>query len=147
MQEWNVGGTVGYRLKDSDFKLSYRHYQARLGVCRCLSIGSSEDFLDQLERDEPIGADQFDDDFEIERPYQSAVHDQLLARARFRPKALGTITATYALQWDQRKEFAIVRTATGPQFDFRLWTHDFDVVLNHKPIHLNNRLHLRGAAV
>lgn len=147
VDEWSAGATVGYRTPAADYKLSYLRYQARLGVCRCLRIESAEDFYEQIARDEPLGVELYDAAFPIERPYQTVSHDLALMRGRWRPASLGTFTATYALQYDVRREFDIVREATtGPQFDFRLTTHDLDLAFEHKPIHLNDHLHLRGTA-
>lgn len=143
--EWNLGATAGYRRGRGEYRLSYLHYQAALGVCSCLRIESSEDFLEQIERERPADADLYRSDFELERPYQSVAHDLGLARAAWRLGA-GKLTATYALQYDHRREYDIVRDATtGPQFDFRLTTHDADVVFEHDPIHVSDHLHLRGA--
>ncbi len=143
--DWNVAGTLGYRTEAADYTLSYRHYQARLGVCACLQIESSEDFFAQLERDRPVGSEQFESSFAIERPYQRVAHDQALARGAWRIDEVGTLEATYALQFDHRREYDIVRDATGPQFDFRLTSHDVDVVLEHRPVHLSNHTHLLGS--
>lgn len=143
--EWNLGATVGYRNAQAEYVLSYRHYQARLGVCACLQIESSEDFFSQLERDRPINAELFESDFAIDRPHQSVAHDQALARGTWSIEDIGKLGATYAFQFDHRREFAVVRDATGPQFDFRLTSHDADVVLEHRPFHLSNHMHLRGS--
>ena len=143
--EWNLGATVGYRKEGAEYMLSQRHYQARLGVCACLQIESSDDFFAQLERDRPINSELFEAGFAIDRPYQSVSHDTTLARATWRLQDIGKLGATYAFQFDHRSEFDIVRDATGPQFDFRLTSHDADVVLEHKPIHLSNHTHLRGS--
>lgn len=143
--EWSLAGAAGYRTEKAEYTLSYRHYQARLGVCACLQIESSEDFFAQLQRDRPINAELFESSFEIERPYQSVAHDQALARGRWSLDGLGKLTATYAFQFDHRSEFDVVRDAIGPQFDFRLTSHDADVVLEHRPIHLSNHTHLRGS--
>jgi iron complex outermembrane receptor protein len=143
--EWNVGATVGYRKEDAEYMLSYRHYQARLGVCACLQIESSEDFFAQLQRDRPINSEFFESSFVIERPYQAVAHDQALARGTWSLKDIGKLVATYALQFDHRSEFDVVRDAAGPQFDFRLTSHDADVILEHRPIHFSNHTHLRGS--
>lgn len=144
--EWNLGATAGYRRGRGEYRISYLHYRAALGVCSCLRIESSEDFFEQIERERPADADLYRSDFEIERPYQDVAHDLGLARAAWRFGA-GKLIATYALQYDRRREYDIVRDATtGPQFDFRLTTHDADVVFEHHPIHLSDHLHLRGAA-
>lgn len=148
--EWNLGATVGYRpgrLADDrgEVTLSYRHYHARLGVCGCLRMESSEDFFAQLEQDRPVDAHLYRSDFDIDRSYQEVDHDLFIVRARRPMPSFGTLTATYALQYDYRREFDVVRTATGPQFSFRLTTNDLDVGVAHNPLHLTDHLHLRGS--
>ncbi len=142
--EWNLGATVGYE-RASAYRLSYRHYQAQLGVCSCLRMDSIEQFRAQLDRAEPLGAELYRSDLEIDRAYQSVAHDLALARAEW-PLRTGTVTATYAFQHDLRDEYDVVRQATtGSQFHFRLLTHDVDVTLEHRPIHLTDHLHLHGS--
>jgi iron complex outermembrane receptor protein len=144
--EWNAGATVGYRRSDAEYTLSYRHYQAKLGVCSCLRVESRDDFYAQLERDRPIGSELYTSDLEIDRPYQAPAHDLALGRARWK-LASGTLSATYALQYDHRREYDVVREATtGPQFDFKLTTHDVEVAFEHSPLHLSDHWHLRGSA-
>lgn len=143
--EWSAGATIGYQSGDDTYTLSYRHYGARLGVCTCLRLESSEDFFAQLDLERPINADLYRGDYEIERPYQAVAHDLAIARARWKLPRLGTLTSTYAYQFDDRNEFDIVRSATGPQFDFQLTTHDADVTLQHNPVHLTDHLHLSGS--
>jgi iron complex outermembrane receptor protein len=145
--EWNAGATVGYRRTTSEYKLSYRRYQARLGVCACLRIESAEDFLASIDRGEPLGAAGFDATFSIDRAYQEVAHDLALARARWDRDHVGTFTATYSFQHDLRREYDIVRQAvTGAQFNFRLVTHELEGAFEHNPVHLSEHWHLRGAA-
>lgn len=145
--EWNAGATAGYRATTSEYKLSYRRYQARLGVCGCLRIESAEDFLASIERGEPLGAESYDASFAIDRPYQTVVHDLALARGRWERDHVGTFTATYAFQHDLRREYDVVRQAvTGAQFNFRLVTHELEGEFEHNPVHLSEHWHLRGSA-
>lgn len=145
--EGALGATVGYRRGDAAYRLSYRRYQAELGVCSCLRMESADDFYAQLAKARPTGSELYQSDFEIERPSQEVVHEQAMARASWDLEELGTITGTYAFQHDHRLEYEIVRDAvSGPQFDFRLLTHDLDVAFQHYPLHLTDHLHLRGSA-
>jgi iron complex outermembrane receptor protein len=145
--EWNVGATVGYRTRASEYKLSYRRYQARLGVCACLRIESREDFLASIERDEPLGAAEYEASFAIDRAYQTVAHDLALARARWERDHLGTFTATYSFQHDLRREYDHVRgSITGAQFNFRLLTNELEALFEHNPAHLSEHWHVRGAA-
>jgi iron complex outermembrane receptor protein len=147
VREWNLGTSAGYRTGDDEYRLSYSHYQATLGVCSCLRLESRDDFLAQLERGTPANADLYEADLEIERPYQAVAHDLTIGRARWGIAGVGTIALKYSFQHDHRREYDVVRDPTiGPQFDFRLLTHDLDVALEHRPIHLNDHLHLEGSA-
>jgi hypothetical protein len=122
LREWNAGGAAGYTGPAGDYRLTYLHYQARLGVCSCLRIESSDDFYAQFKRRRPIGAELYDSEFRIERPFQAVAHDLTLGRAGWRLDGLGQISATYSFQHDHRREYDIVREATtGPQFNFRLY--------------------------
>jgi iron complex outermembrane recepter protein len=146
VMEGNLGATVGYRRGDSDYKLSYLRYQAELGVCSCLRLESSNDFYAQLERDRPNGFELYQSEFEIERPSQAVVHDLALARAHWEIDSIGTIAATYSFQHDHREEFEIVRQAVeGPQFNFRLMSHELEAAFEHYPVHLTDHLHLKGS--
>ncbi|MDB4961803.1 MAG: TonB-dependent receptor [Myxococcales bacterium] len=143
-----VSATVGYRRNNAEYKISYRRYQARLGVCACLRIHNIDDFLAQAELGEPLGADAFTSDFEIDRPYQTVAHDTALVRGQWDRDHLGTVTATYSFQHDLRREYDVVRNAAtaGAQFNFRLMSHELEAVFEHNPIHLSEHWHLRGAA-
>jgi iron complex outermembrane receptor protein len=146
--EWSAGATIGYRRKRSDYKLSYRHYDANLGVCACLRVHNVDDFLAQAKAGQPTGADEFRSEFGIGRPYQAVSHDLALARGRWERERLGALTATYSFQYDHRREYDVVRNAdtAGSQFNFQLMTHELDAVVEHNPIHLSEHWHLRGAA-
>ena len=145
--EWNAGATVGYRASTSEYKVSYRRYQAKLGVCACLRIESAEDFLASIDRGEPLGADAYTASFALDRPYQTVVHDLALARARWDRDHVGTFTATYSFQHDLRREYDVVRQAvTGAQYNFRLVTNELEGAFEHNPVHLSEHWHLRGIA-
>ena len=146
--EWNAGGVIGYRASSSEYKLSYRHYSARLGVCACLRVHNIDDFLSQAQAGKPIGADDFRAGFGIGRPYQAVEHDLVLARGRWDRDKLGTFSTTYSFQTDVRREYEVVRNAdtAGAQFNFQLATHQVDATLDHNPIHLSEHWHIRGAA-
>ncbi|MEJ7596399.1 MAG: TonB-dependent receptor [Kofleriaceae bacterium] len=144
--EWGAGLTVGYEHGNFAHKISYRRYQAELGVCSCLRIGNAEEFFAQIMRGRPLGSENYDSDFGIDRSYQAVAHDSALARSQYAWGDVGTLTATYAFQHDLRREYDIVRqSTTGPQFKFRLMTHELEGLFEHKPIHLNEHWHLRGA--
>nr|MBP9088477.1 TonB-dependent receptor [Kofleriaceae bacterium] len=142
---WNLGGTVGYRQAHATYELSYRHYQAKLGICSCLRIDSIEDFYAQLGQRQPSGVELFESDFSVERPYQQVGHDMVLARGHWDSARWGTLTATYGYQHNLRREFEQARQATtDAQFNFRLQTHELNLTLEPNPIHVSDHWHLRS---
>ena len=144
--EWMAGATIGYRGDNARYQLSFRHVQSKLGVCLCFKMDSASDFFLQSKLGRPAESDLYRAEFQIGRPFQDVAHDQLVARGIWSTAGGGTVTATYALQYDDREEFDIVRQAiSGPQFSFRLLTHDADVVLEHKPLHFTDHHHLLGS--
>jgi iron complex outermembrane receptor protein len=147
VHEWNLGETVGYARGNHEARLSYTHYQAQLGVCRCLRVESAEDFLTNIERDRPLGSELYESDAELERPKQAVEHDLVIARDAYTIEHHGTLTTTLAFQHDHRREYDVVRDAvTGPQYAFRLFTPEAELAYEHNPIHLTDHLHLRGTA-
>jgi iron complex outermembrane receptor protein len=146
--EWSAGATLAARTAGAEYRLSYRHYDADLGVCACLRVHSVDDFLAQARAGQPIGADELRTGFHIARPYQAVGHDLVLLRGRWDRDHLGTFTASYSFQRDLRREYEVVRNAetAGAQFRFQLMTHEVDAVFEHDPIHLSEHWHVRGAA-
>ncbi|HEY4059083.1 MAG TPA: TonB-dependent receptor [Kofleriaceae bacterium] len=146
VDEWSAGARAGYRHGAGLYTLSYQHYYAQLGVCSCLRIESQADFYQQLKQDRPTGSNLYTSEFKIERPSQKVAHDLGIARAKW-DLDKGSLEATYALQFDQRKEYDVVRQSVmGPQYDFVLQSHDLDIAFTHEPIHLSDHWHLRGQA-
>ncbi len=146
VNEWNVGATAGYRQAHSTYELSYRHYQAKLGICSCLRIDTIDDFYAQLAQNRPSGVDQFESDFSVERPYQEVGHDTAMLHAHWDSGRFGTLTLMYAYQHNLRREYEQARKATtDAQFNFRLQTHELDLTLEPKPIHLDDHWHIRSS--
>lgn len=145
--EWSGGLTAHYLAGGTSYQLSLRHFETRLGVCSCLQIASIDEFRARLVHRQPLSVEHYRADATIERPFQAVAHELALARARTTLGSLGTLTATYALQYDDRREYDSVRQATrGPQFSFRLLTQDVEAVLDRSPVHLGQHLHLTGQA-
>ncbi|MBT8491900.1 MAG: TonB-dependent receptor [Deltaproteobacteria bacterium] len=127
--ELNGAVSAGYRLRTTtDFKVSYRRYQARSGICLCLSNESPDSFFTQLELDRPQGSELYTSEYSIERPLQDVVHDTAMVRGSHLFGA-GTLTLTYAFQHDRRLELDLVRSSIDvAQADFKLTTHMADAV-------------------
>lgn len=129
---WNAGARLGYASEAFDVELGYHLMRARLGICSCLQISSPEEFQLAIERGEPANVELYSAEFAIERAYQAIWHHLALARTRVDLGGAGELHASYAFQFDDREEFAVVRSdVTGPQLRFGLATHSLDLRLEH----------------
>lgn len=134
---WNARTLLGYSSDAVDFGVGYHIMRARGGICTCLRISTPEEFGRSIERGSPVDADSYRADFEIERAKQEIWHHLLSARARVKLGRAGEIHALYSFQFNDRKEFDLVRKSVeGPQFTFGLATHAGDFRFEHARVKL-----------
>lgn len=134
---WNAGTQLGYASDAVDFGIGYRVMRAVGGICTCLRISSPEDFSKSLARSRPIGAELYRKDFEIERAKQEIWHHLAFARARVGLGRAGELHALYSFQFNDRKEYDVVRKSVeGPQLTFGLATHAAEVRYEHARLQL-----------
>jgi iron complex outermembrane receptor protein len=134
---WNAGMRGGYASERMDVEVGYRLLRSRLGICTCVRLSTPEEFQQGVELGKPVGSEFYRADFEIERPYQELWHHLAHARARRAVGRFGEAHASYSFQYNDRREFDIVRESiSGPQLNFGLATHNADVHLEHAPIRL-----------
>jgi len=134
---WNVGGLAGYSSDAFDLGVGYHLTRQRSGICTCLRIASPAEFQASVRRSRPIDADAYRADFEIERAKQEIWHHLATARGRFGLGNAGELHALYSFQFNDRREFDVVREGiTGPQLTFGLATHAADVRYEHARVDL-----------
>ena len=145
---WNLGATIGYRRRSFDFRLSYRRYQAQIGVFSGLQRSTLAAFLDQIQRAEPRQVELFSSSASIDRPLQQVSHDLLLARTRLELSPWLQLSLSYALQQNLRTESDVVPeySAGVPQLDFDLQSHSWEAVLSHRPLPIGGQWRLEGEA-
>lgn len=136
-ETWNAGTLVGYSSDAFDLGLGYRVMRARGGICACLRISTPAEFESAVTRGRPVDADLYRADFAIERPRQEIWHHLAYANARARLGAVGELHAVYSFQFNDRREFDVVReSVSGPQLTFGLATHAVDLRLEHATLDL-----------
>ena len=145
IEEWNGGGTVLYRQKKWDLKLSLRRNRNRTGVCLCMRKETTDDFDAQVRAKRPLNSEFYRADYEIERPYQFVTHDVAIARSNVELGDTFKLESTYAYQVNDRKEYEIIRTdSAAPQYIFTLRTHTADLVLSHAAVEIGQNVELTG---
>ena len=134
---WNAGTLLGYSSETVDFGVGYHIMRARGGICTCLRISTPDEFNRSIERGSPVDADAYHADFKIERAKQEVWHHLLSARARVKLGRVGELHAIYSFQFNDRKEFDLVRKSVeGPQFSFGLATQAAEVRFEHARVSL-----------
>ena len=134
---WNAGTLLGYSSDKVDFGVGYHLMRARGGICTCLRISTPDEFNRSIQRGSPVDADAYRADFEIERAKQEIWHHMVSARARVKLGRVGELHAIYSFQFNDRKEFDLVRkSVVGPQYTFGLATHAIDVRFEHARVSL-----------
>lgn len=134
---WNTGTTLGYSSDAFDFGAGYRVMRARGGICTCLRISTPGEFDAAILRGKPIDSDAYRADFAVERPKQEIWHHLAFARARVRLGRAGELHPSYSFQYNDRREFDIVRQdIQGPQLTFGLATHALELRFEHRRVAL-----------
>src|SRR5690606_29881137 len=96
-----------------------------------------EEFSRGIRRSRPVDAHLYRADFEIERARQEIWHHLAFARARVGLGRAGELHALYSFQFNDRKEFDVVRESVeGPQLTFGLATHAAEVRYEHARLEL-----------
>jgi iron complex outermembrane recepter protein len=139
----NIAATAQWQGEVGDVpvtaKLSYRRYQASLGICYCLRVNTPSDLAAATSASKPANANNWTTSYDTERPRQDISHDLAFVRTMLDLGTVGTLTATYAFQLDLRDEFDQTRRSVrGPQLSFTLITHSVDVVFQHGPLPLGS---------
>lgn len=136
-EQWNGSATVQYRGGLNQYLLSYRHFNLKSGVCYAVSNSTPADFQSQLDRDKPIGSENWTETYDVGRPFQAVGHDLILGRGTFVIGNTGILRTTYSFQNNRRREYEHVRESiSGPQYDFTLRTHALDLSFLHSPVQL-----------
>lgn len=118
-------------------ELGFTRFQQRLGVLRAAHIGNTTDLLNAINSERPLNnPDTFT--WNIDRPYQNIQHNLLKYKTQYRLTEKWRLGAQYAFQFNHRREYDVLRSASDPsdkpQLAFRIWTNTLDASIEHLPI-------------
>ncbi len=123
-------------------------FAQRIGILRAAHIGNLTDLQRAIESPIPLNNDdRFT--YAIDRPFQRIQHYTMRYRATRALSDHWRFSSQYALQFNLREEYDIVRrtssAANKPQQRFRIWTHTLDAYWEHAPRgHWEGSLGLQG---
>ncbi|MBL7797459.1 MAG: TonB-dependent receptor [Saprospiraceae bacterium] len=135
--ELNFSALAGWKKSAWTHEIAASRFSQRIGILRAAHIGNLTDLQRAIESPAPLNNDDVFS-YEIKRPYQQVQHYTGRYRAVWRLSERWKVSGQYALQFNDRQEYDVVRqsgsAADKPQLSFRLWTNTLDLALEHFPI-------------
>lgn len=131
-EERNFSITTGWRKGKFNTELFYSHFATKVGIFTGSHIGNLTDLLNAIAAPKPNDVFLGQQTYKIQRPYQDVTHDLIKSKTVFY-KAEHKFTVLLAGQFNHRKEFDIVRSATNnnPQLDLSVFTITEDFSWEH----------------
>ncbi len=128
-EELNASLSAGYKFAKGQIKLYLSHYGSELGILAASHIGNLSDLKNAIESGQPLIIDDFD--YVIENPRQKLSHDLVKLKANYRLSPKNELSATYAYQFNQRREYDIRRGGRSeiPANFLQLKTHTVNLTL------------------
>ncbi|MFZ4613860.1 MAG: TonB-dependent receptor [Bacteroidia bacterium] len=139
LEEFNQSAAISYKKKTWGIDVFGSHFNTKLGIFSGFHIGNLTDLQRAFERKNPIDTSYFS--YKINRPYQGVNHYLLKNRFHLSSNNYGKFEIVYALQQNNRAEFDkskprndSLAALNKPELDFRLTTHSFDFLWEHKKV-------------
>ncbi|GAB3956051.1 TonB-dependent receptor [Spirosoma harenae] len=135
--EANFSGDLHYDHKNWGAEVFYSRFDTKIGLFTGAQVSSLADLYAAIQRPEPLSKPGFS--YDLGRPYQDVQHDLLKIRTHLHTKKGGELTATYAWQQNQRREYDYVSFSgiLTPELYLKLETQTLDLVWEHAPIKTN----------
>ena len=140
VKEYNFSGAAGYMKKKYGVEVFYSQFNTRIGIFSASHFGNLTDLQQAFEADRPLESADFT--YEIGRPFQNIEHELFKVSGYLLTGEKGKLTATYARQFNRRKEYDkhpplndSLANLNLPALQFNLTTHTGEIAWNHVRIH------------
>jgi iron complex outermembrane recepter protein len=136
-EEKNFSVTAGWNKEHFNTELFYSRFATRVGIFKGSHIGNLSDLENAIAAKRPDPVFTGKDSYEFERPYQDVTHQILKSKTQY-TKNGHRFVLQLAGQFNQRKEFDIVRSSTNtrPQLNLSISTFTEDLSWEH-PVQRN----------
>lgn len=131
-EEYNFSATAGWRQQHFNTELFYSQFNTKVGIFIGSHIGNLSDLQKAIEADRPDPTFLGQDTYTIGRPYQDVTHHLAKSKTQFNVNG-HRFTVQLAGQFNNRKEFDIVRSSTSkqPQLNLTISTLSEDISWEH----------------
>jgi len=145
-EEKNFSLTAGWKKDKFNTELFYSHFSTKVGIFTGSHIGNFTDLKNAIAASKPSDVFLGENTYKIQRPYQDVTHDLIKSKTTFY-KGDHKLTILLAGQFNNRKEFDIIRSSTNkkPQLDLSIYTITEDI--NWEPPKRNNFSGMAGIAM
>ena len=137
--EQNYSAALGYSKAHYGITAYYSHFYTEIGINRNTDAGNGTQLLEVFALTKPVIDSAFT--YQIQRGYQSVLHDMVKLSAFVKYTNFGKLELTYAWQTDNRLEYSldVPYSVSGslnnaPENDFNLVTNTAELVWEHNPI-------------
>jgi iron complex outermembrane receptor protein len=139
VQEYNFSGAVAYMKKDYGVDIFYSQFNTKIGIFSASHFGNLTDLAQAFEADRPLESADFT--YDLDRPRQEIEHELFKVSGYLLTGKKGKLTATYARQFNRRKEYDkheplndSLAALNLPALLFNLTTHTGEIAWSHTRI-------------
>jgi iron complex outermembrane receptor protein len=136
VKEYNFSGAAGYVKKNYGVEVFYSQFNTRVGIFSAAHFGNLADLQKAFDADRPLESADFT--YDIGRPFQHIEHELFKVSGYLRTGEKGKISATYARQFNRRKEYDkhlplndSLANLNLPALQFNLTTHTGEISWDH----------------
>jgi iron complex outermembrane recepter protein len=131
LREGDFSANLCYKWKNLDLDAYYSLYDTKVGIFFGAESGNLAELQAKFLRGNPGIPSYFT--YDINRPYQTVLHELLKTTAAYNFKNEGKLELTFGRQNDVRQEYDELSTgnpaaANSPQLQFQLITHTLDLI-------------------
>ncbi len=146
--EQNLALSAGWKTGSWSHEASWSRFAQQLGILRAAHIGNLSDLQRAIDSPTPLQNDDWFS-YRIDRPRQTVQHYLARYKTTWYFAEKWKSSAQYAFQYNQRREYDVVRqsgsAADKAQLAFQLWSNQLDLSIEHLPIrHWEGGIGLQG---
>ena len=139
LEEYNFSYALGYSKRRAGIELFYSQFNTKIAILSPSHIGNLTDLKLAIASPVPLETSGFS--YKIDRPYQQVSHELAKATAYWKTSGGDKISALYALQYNDRKEYDKHRplndslaALNNPELELHITTHSANLVYEHHAI-------------
>jgi len=135
IKEQNFSATAGWKKEKYTIDAFYSQFNTTAGIFSGSHIGNLTDLQNAIAANKPADVYLGENTYKIKRPYQDVTHQLFKLKSDVTTRA-GKLHVLFATQYNNRKEYDVVRSATtkSAQMNLRILTFSEDISWDHPEV-------------